>query len=120
MADRGRRILILWFPHLGAERALRDGAAAPGAPFALVGEERGVQTIASADAEARAAGIRAGQGLRDALASCAALVTRPRDPRRGGGRDGRSGPLGRPVHALGVPPGRRIGRRRDPAPWRST
>ena len=79
MIDRRKRTLVLWFPHLGAEHALRRAAVPPGAPFAVVEEVQGVQRIASTDAEARAAGLRAGRPLRDALASCGGLLTRPRD-----------------------------------------
>lgn len=50
------------------------------APVATVEEARGAQVIASLDAGGRAAGLRVGQPLRDALASCPDLVTRPRDP----------------------------------------
>ena len=80
MAETRRRILILWFPHLGAEHALRRTCVPPGAPFALVEELCAVPTIASTEAEARRMGVRPGQGLCDALAVCGALVTRPRDP----------------------------------------
>ena len=36
---RGRRILSLWFPRLGAERLLRRMRGMPPALFAVVGEE---------------------------------------------------------------------------------
>ena len=74
-----RRILSLWFPRLAAERALR---AAPGldAPLAIVAEESNARVLSSLSAGAEAAGLRRGQALRDALAICPGLVTRPADP----------------------------------------
>ncbi len=75
-----RRILSLWFPHLGAERLLRGAIVAPDTPFAVVRETRQMQQIASLSAAARGAGLRPGQSLRDAQAICPGLVTRQHDP----------------------------------------
>lgn len=75
-----RRILSLWFPRLAAERWLRRiGGALPEA-FAVVGDVGGAQVLVSLNAEAMAAGLRAGQPLRDATAMCPQLLTRPADP----------------------------------------
>lgn len=75
-----RRVLSLWFPRLAAERLLRrDRSALPG-PLAVVAESGNLHTLASLSAAAEAAGLSPGQPLRDALAMCPALVTRPADP----------------------------------------
>ena len=79
-----RRILSLWFPCLAAERLLRGDGAVAGRPFATVGEARGAQILSSLSPEALAAGLSPGQPLRDALAMCPALLTRPADPLREG------------------------------------
>lgn len=75
-----RRILSLWFPRLAAERVLRRLRPAEPLPLAVVAEVRGAQRLAALSAEAEAAGLARGQPLRDALAVCPALVTRPADP----------------------------------------
>lgn len=78
-----RRILSLWFPRLGAERILRAEpglALQGGAPFATVHEEANAQRLAALSQTGEAAGLSIGQGLRDALVLCPALVTRPADP----------------------------------------
>ncbi|MCO8144760.1 DNA polymerase Y family protein [Rhodovulum tesquicola] len=75
-----RRILSLWFPRLAAERALRRWHGLPPGPLAVVAETGGAQILASLNAEAEAAGLRRGQPLRDALAICSGLITRPADP----------------------------------------
>ena len=75
----GRRILSIWFPRLGAERLLRRLAPAQPLPLAVVAEERGARVVASLSAPAQAAGVARGQTLRDALALCPALLTRPVD-----------------------------------------
>lgn len=77
-----RRILSLWFPRLGAERALRlarGGAAGLAGPLAVVGDRNGSQVLTSLSAEAEGAGLSVGQPLRDAGAMCPALVTAPED-----------------------------------------
>ncbi len=71
-----RRILSLWFPRLSAERCLRQGAALPGVPFAVAGEDQNAQVLVSLSAEAEAAGLTLGQPLRDARAMCPDLQTR--------------------------------------------
>ena len=77
-----RRILSLWFPRLGAERALRlarGGATGLAGPLAVVGDRNGAQVLTSVSTEAEGAGLTAGQPLRDAGAMCPALVTVPED-----------------------------------------
>ncbi len=75
-----RRILSLWFPRLAAERALRLRRDVLPLPFAIVGDQNGAQVLTSLNPEAEAAGLRAGQPLRDATAMCPGLLTRPADP----------------------------------------
>ncbi|SFD65108.1 Y-family DNA polymerase [Roseivivax sediminis] len=77
-----RRILSLWFPRLGAERAIRLDPGLDRAPFALVREVGSAQTLASLSRRASAAGLHRGQPLRDAHAMCADLLTRPEVPHR--------------------------------------
>lgn len=74
-----RRILSLWFPRLGAERLVRLGAGEAGRPLAVVDAQGNMQIVTSLNAEAQAAGLRAGQPVRDAHAMCAGLVTRARN-----------------------------------------
>ena len=71
----GRRILALWFPRLGAERILRRARGTITAPLAVVRETGNLQVLASLSEEASAAGLSAGQPLRDALAMCSGLLT---------------------------------------------
>ena len=77
-----RRILSLWFPRLGAERLVRRAGLPPG-PVAVVRDVNNSQVIdtLTAEAEAEAEGLRPGQPLRDALAMCPTLITRPLNPR---------------------------------------
>ncbi len=75
-----RRILSLWFPRLAAERRLRARRVVLPMPFAVVGDVGGAQVLTSLNDEASAAGLRAGQPLRDATAMCPGLVTVPADP----------------------------------------
>jgi protein ImuB len=77
-----RRVLSLWFPRLAAERALRLRGDVLPAPFAIVGEQNGAQVLVSLCAQAAAAGLHIGQGLRDATAICPALIHRPAHPAR--------------------------------------
>lgn len=74
-----RRILSLWFPRLAAERWLRRMGDPLPVPFAVAAGEGGSQLLVSLNAEAEAAGLRAGQPLRDATAMCPGLVTRAAD-----------------------------------------
>lgn len=75
-----RRILCMWFPRLGAERLQRRRHGLPGGPLATVREVENRQILAALTIEAEAAGLTPGQGLRDALAMCPGLVTRPAAP----------------------------------------
>ena len=75
-----RRILSLWFPRLAAERRLRARRMVLPVPFAVVGDLRGAQVLTSLNEVAEAAGLRAGQPLRDATAMCSGLLTVPADP----------------------------------------
>ncbi|MGV6848921.1 MAG: Y-family DNA polymerase, partial [Marinibacterium sp.] len=74
-----RRILSLWFPHLGAERLIRAARGLHAGPLAVVAEQSNMQVITALNTDAQAAGLRVGQPVRDAHAMCAALVTRPRN-----------------------------------------
>ncbi|WP_233488631.1 DNA polymerase Y family protein [Rhodovulum sp. 12E13] len=76
-----RRILSLWFPRLAAERCLRAEPGLGAAPFAVVGERRGVPLLVALSGEAQAAGLARGQPVRDARAMCPELVTRIENPR---------------------------------------
>ena len=75
-----RRILSLWFPRLAAERVVRLRRDALPGPLAVVADQNGAQVLMSLSAEAAAAGLAAGQALRDATAICPALVTVASDP----------------------------------------
>jgi protein ImuB len=75
-----RRILSLWFPRLAAERLQRAERRALPLPLAVVADQNGAQVLTALTAEAEAAGLSRGMGLRDATAICPALVTRPADP----------------------------------------
>ncbi|MEL7301298.1 MAG: DNA polymerase Y family protein [Pseudomonadota bacterium] len=74
-AAKPRRILALWFPRLGAERAIRRARGAVAGPLAVVRESGNMQVLASLSEEASLAGLSAGQPLRDALAMCPELLT---------------------------------------------
>ncbi len=74
-----RRILSLWFPHLGAERVMRVERRMQDGPLAVVAEQANMQILTSVNGAAVAAGVRVGQPLRDAHAICAHLVTRTRN-----------------------------------------
>lgn len=76
----GRRILSLWFPRLAAERLRRLRRDVVPGPLAVVGERAGAQVLTSLSAEAEAAGLHLGQGLRDATAICPDLLTVAADP----------------------------------------
>jgi protein ImuB len=76
----GRRILSLWFPRLAAERVMRLRRDVLPMPLAVVGDQNGAQVLVSLSAEASAAGLTQGQGLRDATAICPALLTVTTDP----------------------------------------
>ncbi|RMH42618.1 MAG: DNA polymerase Y family protein [Alphaproteobacteria bacterium] len=74
-----RRILSLWFPRLAVERILRREGAQD-MPMAVVREVGNLRLLTALSPAAEAAGLRRGQPLRDALALCPGLVTRPADP----------------------------------------
>ena len=76
----GRRILSLWFPRLAAERVLRQRRDVLPVPLAVMGDRNGAQVLVSLSAEASAAGLSQGQGLRDATAICPVLLTVAEDP----------------------------------------
>ncbi|MCA8878618.1 MAG: DNA polymerase Y family protein [Rhodobacteraceae bacterium] len=76
---RPRRILSLWFPRLGAERALRASREPLKRPFAVTDTVGNMQILVSLAPGAEAAGLRAGQPLREARAICPDLLTHPRD-----------------------------------------
>jgi len=74
-----RRILSIWFPRLGAERVMRAERGVLDAPLAVVAEQANMQVITSLNDAALAAGLQAGQPVRDAHAMCAGLITRIRN-----------------------------------------
>ncbi|QIE40871.1 DNA polymerase Y family protein [Rhodobacteraceae bacterium SC52] len=76
-----RRILSLWFPRLGADRLVRRGRVPPDTPIVVIGGRNGAQVITSLCPLAEAAGLRLGQGLRDAMAICPRLASYPAAPR---------------------------------------
>ena len=75
-----RRILALWFPRLGAERALRHLRLAEPGPFATVATRGAAQVLDALSEGASAEGLQIGQALRDAQAICPTLMTRTADP----------------------------------------
>ena len=70
-----RRILSVWFPHLGAERLLRRRGDAGPRPFAVVADDGQRQVLSSLSPAAEAAGLAVGQPLREAQALCPDLAT---------------------------------------------
>ncbi|MEM6618015.1 MAG: DNA polymerase Y family protein [Pseudomonadota bacterium] len=75
-----RRILSLWFPHLAAERLLRQARGRVMAPFATVAQAGNALTLGSLSPLAAAQGLRPGQPLADARALCPDLLTAPENP----------------------------------------
>lgn len=78
-ARAGLRILALNVPELPLQRALRaraPGAGEAGRPLAVVSEGR----VLHCDPSARAAGVREGGTVAEALAACGGLATEPLDP----------------------------------------
>ena len=75
-----RRILSLWFPRLSAEQLLRSAVCDPDTPFAVVQNKAQAQVLWSLSQAASAAGLHAGQPLRDAQAMCHTLMTRTQNP----------------------------------------
>jgi protein ImuB len=77
-----RRILSIWFPRLGVERAMRARPLLMEGPFALVAEDGGRQVLSSISLLADRAGLRRGMALADARAMVPGLLTQPSDPLR--------------------------------------
>lgn len=71
-----RRILSLWFPKLAAQQVLRQRRDTLPQPFAIIADQNGAKILKSLNDMADAAGLRAGQPLRDAQAMCPGLVVR--------------------------------------------
>lgn len=84
----GQRILALWFPHLSAERVLRQrlgrswrsGPRKPRPPLVFSHRENNTQRIAALDEEAEALRLKRGMGLADARAMHPALEVEEADP----------------------------------------
>ena len=75
-----RRILAVWCAHLAIDRWRLDHAGCDETPTALITETAHGPRIASVNAAARAAGVRAGMMLADSRALCPALAVAPSDP----------------------------------------
>jgi len=75
-----RRVLSIWFPRLAAERHIRHDPNLGTVPFAVVRDSGQAQVLASLSPLAQAAGLYAGQPLRDAHAMSADLLTRVSTP----------------------------------------
>lgn len=74
-----RRVLSIWFPHLGAERLLRTHRGRITQPFAVVTETHNLLTLYSLSDQANSKGLTIGQNLSDARALCPDLMTAPQD-----------------------------------------
>lgn len=75
---KNRRILSLWFPHLGADRLLRREPQLDDVPLGVVQEQSNTQVLTSLNPCALGFGLRVGQPVRDAHAMCEGLITRTR------------------------------------------
>jgi protein ImuB len=75
-----RRILSIWFPHLAAERVLRNHRGALLHPLAIVAQHGNTLSLACLSPEASAEGLTIGQSLSDARAFCPNLLTAPQNP----------------------------------------
>lgn len=73
-----RRILSIWFPHLGADRLIRREPQLVDVPLGVVQDKQNTQVLTSLNGAAQAFGLRVGQPVRDAHAMCDALITRTR------------------------------------------
>lgn len=73
-----RRILSIWFPHLGADRLIRRDPQLADVPLGVVQDQQNTQVLTSLNGAAQAYGLRVGQPVRDAHAMCEALITRTR------------------------------------------
>jgi protein ImuB len=84
----GQRILALWFPHLSAERVLRQrlgrswrsGPRRPRPPLVFSHRENNTQRIAALDEQAEALRLKRGMGLADARAMHPTLEVEEADP----------------------------------------
>ncbi|KAF0676512.1 Y-family DNA polymerase [Profundibacterium mesophilum] len=74
------RILSLWFPRMGAERLSRRARGTLDPPLAIVAERGNAHVLVSLSHSAQKAGLRRGQGLRDAQAICPELRVVQHDP----------------------------------------
>lgn len=77
---RHRRVMSIWFPHLGAERVLRVHRGSILHPFAVVSEAGQLLTLHSLSRLAKEKGLSVGQSLSDARALCPDLLTALHDP----------------------------------------
>lgn len=75
-----RRIVSLWFPRFGSDRALRLRPAS--GPFALTLRQSNAERIYCLNAQAEARGLSRGMGFSDARAFCPDLISRPADPQQ--------------------------------------
>lgn len=73
-----RRVLSLWFPHLGTDRLIRRTPQLTDVPLAVVEEQQNAQVLTSLNLAALGFGLRVGQPVRDAHAMCEGLITRTR------------------------------------------
>ncbi|MEM9636247.1 MAG: DNA polymerase Y family protein [Pseudomonadota bacterium] len=74
-----RRVLSLWFPHLGTDRLTRRNPQLADLPLAVVEEQHNAQVLTSLNLTALGFGLRVGQPVRDAHAMCEGLITRTRN-----------------------------------------
>lgn len=75
-----RRILSIWFPHLGAERLQRANPVFADQPIAVIEQVGNTQVVSSVNGKAAGFGVHAGQPGRDAHAMCPGLLSRARLP----------------------------------------
>ncbi|MDW3180659.1 DNA polymerase Y family protein [Roseobacter sp.] len=80
-----RRVLSLWFPHLGTDRLIRRTPQLADVPLAVVEEQQNAQVLTSLNLTALGYGLRVGQPVRDAHAMCEGLITRTRSPQEEAG-----------------------------------
>lgn len=73
-----RRILSIWFPHLGADLLIRRDPQLVDVPLAIVQDQHNAQVLTSLNGAAQGYGLRVGQPVRDAHAMCETLITRTR------------------------------------------
>ncbi|MEM0978003.1 MAG: DNA polymerase Y family protein [Pseudomonadota bacterium] len=72
---RSRRVLSIWFPHLGAERVLRSHRGRITQPFACVRKTQSLLSLSSLSPLAAKEGLHIGQSVTDARAICTSLIT---------------------------------------------